>query len=436
MTLYARARARRLAPALCAYRARYAAQGAAAVARQVEALNAAWANSRMRSPYACAIAEALGLPARFENWAHYDECVPVMDKSLLREVCARVPADAARSALLFRATGGSTGQPFQFPVFTEEPKSAALDIWLGRSRIGIGPEDPLFLLWGHAHLLGAGLKGKVNAAKRMLSDRLLGYTRVSAYDLAEADLRRAAERLLKARPRYVVGYSVALDRFARVNADRARDIAMLGLRAVIATAEAFPRPDSRAVVSETFGAPVVMEYGTVETGPLAYQAADDYYDVLHVHHRLSRRGGDGPSSNEVLVTSLYPRALPLMRYALGDAVEADPDFVMDGSILRIARIVGRCNDVVTLPSGATIHSEAFTHAIRDLPGLAMFQLVAAPNKLPWLRYAAPAPLSPECIAEVRRRLAVVAPELANTQVERVEKLPLSVAGKHRIVVPS
>ena len=129
------------------------------------------------------------------------------------------------------------------------------------------------------------------------------------------DLSNACNKLLACKPSYVIGYSSALDRFVRQNSHRASDLAQLKLKAVIATAEGLPFTDSSQLIRQVFGTQLVMEYGAVETGPLAYQDKDGSFPVFHAHHRLSLRGGDGPFSNEILVTSLYPRALPLMRYA-------------------------------------------------------------------------------------------------------------------------
>src|SRR4029453_6081329 len=122
-------------------------------------------------------------------------------------------------------------------------------------------------LWGHSHLLGTGLSGRLRRSKVVVSDRLLGYLRFSAYDLRPEKLRKAGAALVAHRPDFVIGYSVALDLFGRANTDRGPDLRSLGLRAVIGTAESFPSPDSRSRLEDLFGCPVTMEYGSVETGP-------------------------------------------------------------------------------------------------------------------------------------------------------------------------
>ena len=271
-------------------------------------------DSLARSPFARALKTTFELPDVFDSWEQFDRVVPVMDKRTLGSVLCRVDFSSTEEAIVWRATGGSIGESFRFPTYPHEHYAAGLDIWLGRGRLGIGSAERLFLLWGHAHLLGRGLEGTLNKVRRRVNDALLGYTRVSAYDLSRADLLAARRVLLSARPSYAVGYSSALDRFARVNTEHADAIADLGLKAVIATAEGFPAADSRERIGSTFGAPVFMEYGAVETGPLAYERLGGGFDVFYFRHRLSRRGGIGPNAEEVLVTSLDVRAMPLMRY--------------------------------------------------------------------------------------------------------------------------
>lgn len=433
MTLLAQIRAMSMAPRLSAYGASYEdAAPAFIAARQLQSLNAAWASSLARSPWARALKEQYALPAQFSSLDDFDATVPIVGKQDLRPIIDAVPA--AQTRLAWRCTGGTTGEPFRFPTWADEHATAALDIWLGRRRLGIAPDDKALLVWGHAHLLGSGWRGALNTFSRRLSDRLLGYVRCSAYDLAEADLAHVCEMLLRARPHYVVGYSTALDRLARASMPRRQEIAVLNLKAVIATAEAFPHADSREVIARCFGAPVFSEYGTVETGPLAYEDQGGTHQVFWAHYRLTRRGGAGPEANEAVVTALYPRALPLMRYALGDVVDAEPAATSGAGLSRIGRVIGRCNDVVPLPNGAAIHSEAFTHCMRDAPGVRAFQVVVAKQGWPRLRYEAEDELDASVVHEVRRRLAIVDPALAHTPLERTECVARSVAGKHRMVV--
>ncbi len=430
MTLLGKVRARRLQSALEGYAAQSASSGGDLDAAQLDALNRAWRESLAVSPWARSLRDRLSAPDRFESWQEVAALVPAQRKADLRATL--VSADGA-TRVQWRTTGGTTAEPIRFPVLESEPGVALLDQWLGRQRLGVAPHDPLFLLWGHAQMFGVGIRGVVARTKRRLTDLALGYTRWSAYRLSDADLALARRALIRSRARYVIGYSSALDRLARASLAHANEIHELGLKVVIATAEGFPRPDSREVISRCFGCPVAMEYGSVETGLLAYERLAGGYNVSWAHQRLELAPPDAAGRRELLVTSLYARALPLLRYAIGDWVE--PFDATTDIRTEFRAVVGRSNDLVLTRSGLWVHSETFTHAVRDLPGLLRYQVVCAENGLAaTISYEAAAPLPEAALAEVRRRLALIEPDLAEIPIVRVERLSQSVAGKNPMVV--
>lgn len=433
--LAARWRARRMAAALAAYRAIYEEKLGDRDSFQLQRLQEAWTESLRRSPWARAFRERLGLPDRFASWEQFRNLVPIQaKKDLWSVVQAGPPREAPASEdLMWRATGGTTAEPLNFPVFLDEPGLSGLDFWTGRARLGVAPEDPAFLLWGHSHLFGSGFGGLKARARRVLTDFALGYTRWSAYRLSTQDLEEALAALLGSRARYVLGYSTALARFAEANMGAAEQIHRMKLKAVIATAESFPSVDARERVHACFGCAVVMEYGSVETGPIAYERPSGRYDVFWAHHRLEAV----PSSvvqgrHELVVTSLYPRALPVMRYSIGDLVELGPE---DDAATTFSKVIGRCNDMLYTLAGQPFHSEAFTHAIRDIEGIRGFQVVRGPGGVACsVRYEADGPLPEERLAEIRRRLGLLDPAFARISIELATRLERSIAGKSRMVV--
>ena len=400
---------------------------------QLEQLNELWPSIVRDVPYYQNLHKERGLAKRFADLDAFQQAVPITDRETVqtRGAHMRIPSPPPGG---WSTTGGSTSQPVQLPVWSSERTIASANTWFGRRMLGIDPADRLFLLWGHSHLLGRGLRGRVNAMRRGVKDRLRGYRRWSAYDLTAERMTDAAEAMRRFRPAYVIGYARALDRLARINALRAEPLRGLKLKAVIATAESFPRPDSRGCIERVFGCPVAMEYGAVETGPLAYQAGpngffafwrDFLFETLPSSHV--------PDARELLVTCLYPRCFPLIRYRLGDLVRVDADAPSIG-LSGFRDVLGKSNDMLELSDGTPIHSSAITQAVKGSDAITGYQVVKRADGTLVLRFQSAAPLSAEVQADVRRRLKAMHGAFASMELERVDRLDHTIAGKSRMIV--
>jgi phenylacetate-CoA ligase len=270
--------------------------------------------------------------------------------------------------------------------------------------------------------------------KRAIKDRVIGYHRFSAYDLSEKAMRQAADVLLCFKPDYILGYSVALDCFARANKDRERALADLGIKVVIGAAERFPDARSIDRLHEMFNCPVAMEYGSVETSLIAHMTPNGGYDVFWGSFFLEAHPvSPGSSTAKVLVTSLFPRCFPLVRYDLGDEIELDaPTDTPVLGLTKFARVRGRCNDHVRLEDGTLVHSEVFTHAVRECRGVDSYQ-VALNGDRPRILFTSHVPNDVD-VPGIRRRLSVVHSDLAGWEIVHVRTLEQTVAGKTPMII--
>jgi len=405
--------------------------GESSGAIQLARLNLEWARVIDASPYYARMRRDRRLPSRFDSLQQFVTQIPPTTRADVQahgaEMRCRGPGPD-----FYRTTGGSTAQPLQLPAWYSEIEETRPDMWLGRSWYGITPESSAFMLWGHSHLLGSGFAGWCRGSLRRISDFLLGYQRFSAYDLRPERLRIAADLLERKPPDYIIGYSVALDLFAQVNEGRADQLRALGVKVVIATSESFPSDRSAGRLEALFGCPVAMEYGAVETGLLAHTRPSGGFDGFWHTNLLDAAPAD--RGQQLYVTSLFPRCFPLVRYAIGDNVTLPAgDHVSAVGIRQMAGIVGRCNDHVVLEGGAVAHSELFTHAIRTCPEVQAYQVVQSSSGT-FIRYVAAQPLPSTTVEEIRGRLGRIHPSLRTVDLERVEQLRQTVAGKTRMIV--
>lgn len=268
------------------------------------------------------------------------------------------------------STGGSTGEPTKIPFDGEEVTIHYANAYLGRSWWGIRPLDKLLLVWGHSHLFGSGLRGKINFFKRILSDRIINTYRFSAYNLSQDAIISFLQKMDDFKPKVILGYTSALVQIAKYLASNHLKINNIFLDQIILTSE-MAAPSDIALLKKVFDVSIVLEYGMAETGVLAYSHPNDgNLHVLWDSFVLQEKQG------QLLVTTLYDRAFPLIGYATGDSGEIRES--IQTSILSLETIRGRANDILNIKIGENyilVHSEMFTHILKAIDFVDSFKII-------------------------------------------------------------
>jgi len=138
----------------------------------------------------------------------------------------------------------------------------------------------------------------------------------------------------------------------------------------------------RSRVKRVFGAELMDVYGSTEVGFIA--AACPARAGLHLLawkvlvELLDEEGREvSPGqTGRVVVTDLFNRATPIIRYAgLGDyAAREDRPCPCGRSLPLLARVDGRIVDSVVLPCGRLVHPYHLTLALEDIPHVSKFQI--------------------------------------------------------------
>jgi phenylacetate-coenzyme A ligase PaaK-like adenylate-forming protein len=273
----------------------------------------------------------------------------------------------------------------------------------------------------------------VNATKRRLKDSCIGYLRFSAYDLSEKKLREAGRKILQLRPGYVLGYATALHRLAHFNRDREPEFRKLNLKVAIATGESFHSPDSSRLISDVLGCPVAMEYGSVETGTIAHQRPTGEFQVFWGSYYLEGvPSREYPEAQEVVITALYPRLTPLIRYRIGDLVYSGSSAL--GVSERFDKVIGRANDGIVVGTDGFVHSEAFTHVMRDIGEIHAFQVVQGENRDITINYTSGENLPLDTTRLIHQRLFKVDRRLNSVRINRVTEIGATIAGKSKRII--
>ncbi|MGO8917545.1 MAG: hypothetical protein ACLQJR_16690 [Stellaceae bacterium] len=329
--------------------------------RQLEAFNSVWLMATRRFRFYAEWQRRHGLGDQLADVAELSR-FPILRKDDIEKHFATIAEDAGPCR--FVGTGGSSGPSTWFPRGPEDHAFLHSNMYLGRSWAGIAPGDPIVLIWGHDHLHGAGIKGRLGRAKRRLMDRLIGTERLSVYRLDDASVAGYFARI-RARPgAVVVGYVSAIRKLLDFIELSGLDGRGAGVRAVIFCSETVFARDLERVRS-LLGAVPLIEYGMGEVGVMAYSSPDTaaltfLWDAFHCHVA---------PADELVVTTLQPLRFPLINYGTGDRVQPFGD--APTLPFRCARIAGRTRTLLKLRlrDGRTIevHSELLEDCLDLVP---------------------------------------------------------------------
>lgn len=296
------------------------------------------------------------LPDRWED-------LPIVTKRhLQRELKEIITEDVQPSDCYTGSTSGSTGQPF---FFAKDKMAHAMTWAIIANRynwygIHLGAKQ--------ARFYGMPKEPLIRQTER-IKDALMNRERFSVFDLSDNVLDHFLKRFKSNKYVYLYGYTSALVMFARYLSDKGVVLKEVcpTLKLCIATSETCT-PEDKTALEAGFGVSVVREYGLSETCFTAFDNPDGYWQlteetiyteiVNEEYHAVSGRQG------KVLSTSLFNKALPMIRYETGDIGAIDIHHAKGYKYLK--EFTGRTNDVIILPSGKKAAGLTFYYISRSV----------------------------------------------------------------------
>ena len=189
-------------------------------------------------------------------------------------------------------------------------------------------------------------------------------------------------------------------------------------------------PATRRRIEALLACRVLDVYGSTETKEVAWECPAGAGYHLNADWLLVEIA---PPNNRILVTSLYNRAMPLIRFELGDTGELLDGRCPCGRGLPLMRPTwGRNVDYFVLAGGVPITPYDLTCAIEHLPGMARYQIVQqARDRIEVLVQPGPG-YQPGLAAAIQAALRPVLRGLTPS-VRVVDRLEHERSGKFRIV---
>lgn len=252
--------------------------------------------------------------------------IPLTSKSILNQYPIEERSYPKKGRYIVN-TGGSSGTPFSFYIESSS----------------MGHE------WAHMHTIWSKLGFKVSDLKLVFGGRsniknYVDYDVVRnnfALDLY-ADYKAVSAKLKKILKRYEVkylhGYPSSIYDFAifcREQDNELREMLSKQLVGAFMGSE-FPHPHYREVIQNVFGIDTISWYGHTERCVLAYEKNEKFvYEPFQTYGYAEEVSSDG--QNELVATSYYNQASPLIRYNTNDEIT---ETISEGGILKSFQMKG------------------------------------------------------------------------------------------------
>ena len=295
------------------------------------------------------------------NW----EDIPIMTKADLQQpLQQRLSKGYTLKNIHKGKTSGSSGHPF---TFAKDKMSHALSWASFYNRYSWYNID--INSAKQARFYGIPLDF-IGYQKERLKDRLGNRYRFPIFDLSDHKMQSILKKFKTTPFDYINGYTSSIVLFAKYL--KRHNIILTdicpSIKACIVTSEMLFENDKK-LLKHQFNIPIINEYGASEIGLIAFQNKDNelevdndllFVEILDDYNKVLPDGEIG----RIVVTSLYNKAHPFIRYEIGDMGSLSRNLKNNTSIL--SKLQGRTNDIATLPSGKIVPGLTFYYVTKTL----------------------------------------------------------------------
>lgn len=393
--------------------------------RQLSAVQVQLRHAYATVPYYRAAWNAAGVhPEDVKSLGDLD-AFPILTKAdIRRHERSLISSEFERSKLRLKRTSGSTGVPLN--IYINEAavqwKTACTlrsDEWSGW-RLG----QRVAKVWGNPEYRHFGLKGRL---KNYFCDRAVY---LDTLNLNESRLAEFVSFIRQRRPGLIFGHAHSI--YLLALSLKKQGILDIRPNGIISTAMLLHQWQ-RVVIEEVFGGPVTNRYGCEEVSLIACECEE--HQGLHVNADSVLTEIE-PSSGQLLVTDLTNRAMPLIRYRIGDVVAPSSRRCPCGRGLPLIESVeGREADYVLTPAGRLISGISLTENFALLiPGTAQIQIVQESLRELRIRLVPEAEFGMESRRKIAELVLDTFGEGVAHEIELVDSIPQESSGKYRFCI--
>jgi phenylacetate-CoA ligase len=359
--------------------------------------------------------------------------IPILTKDDIRNHFSElISTNVDRRSLTLGHTSGTTGTPLEFYWDKKVICMTNAILWRQRDWGGIKFGDPYVLMTGNV-IVPLSREKPPFWRHNIIQNQLL----VSSFHLNEENMGAIARKLNQFRPFFLEAYPSTAYILGRYLIEKKQEIP---LKAVFTSSEPL-YPSYREVIEKAFGCHVYDYLGMAERVIFATQCEhrDGHhlnleYGLCEILDEAGNPAKPGKSGN-IVATGLHNYAMPLIRYKTGDGTA----FINRGcscgrQLPLIEDVITKAESIICTPDGRYISPSVLTHPFKPLHGIRESQIIQEDLHHLHIKLVK---INENDEIKVEQLIREIQNRVGNemeVQVEFVEKIPRTVAGKFRWVV--
>ena len=364
----------------------------------------------------------------FNSW----EELPILTKKdLQKPLKERLSEGYNEKSVFVNKTSGSSGDPF---IFAKDKEAHALTWASIIHRFGWYGIN--FNSSYQARFYGIPLDFFGNTKER-IKDLLSRRYRFSIFDLSDKVFEKILMKFQEKKFLYINGYTSSIVLFAKFLASKKIILKNIcpTLQCCVVTSEMLFEEDKK-LMQEQFGIPIINEYGASELDIIAFQNPKGewvintetiFVEVVDDNNRPLPFGQEG----KIIISSLYNKAHPFIRYEIGDIGVIDESSTPKKQILK--KLIGRTNDIAILPSGKKSPGLTFYYVtksiIEDNGNIKEFVVKQIKSNTFEIEYISQTELTVQQIKKIEKEMLLYLESGLNIIFTRKDKLERSKSGK-------
>ena len=293
--------------------------------------------------------------------------LPILNKTNLQSpLLERLSKGYSQKDIFLNKTSGSSGTPF---IFAKDNYCHALTWASIIYRFGWYGID--FNNSYQARFYGIPMDFIGNKKERF-KDFLSHRFRFPIFDLSDEVLEGFLNHFRIKKFDYINGYTSSIVLFAKFLQNKNIVLTTIcpTLKVCMVTSEMLFEED-KILLQKQLGVPIINEYGASELDLIAFENTKGewllntetiFVEILNENNEALPYGKEG----RIVITSLYNKAHPFIRYEVGDYGIIDEKSTTKKTILK--KLIGRNNDVAVLPSGKKAPGMTFYSITKKLFG--------------------------------------------------------------------